>query len=278
MKMNNKKLKRCKIEIIKEMKKSIIPKLNYDFNILEFLNILCVNFKSDYCDYTPKELKIRIIDHSKRVYENVLIIIKFLESNNIRIFNDDEKEDLKFVALVHDVGKVYKDKNHNVFSKIIIEYLFDYFNIKDNNRKERIIEMIYYHNKKDENKELISDLTMIIRDADLFDEQCGRSLSKLTLSQTIDYKNKNRKNLNHINYEFSDSLINLRSSNEYMNEIKKLINMPCNIFLYEELVKAAVKEYDEKTDFHRLKYDNNKLMECIDKSVFNNLPLMIFIK
>ena len=278
MKMNNKKLKRCKIEIIKEIKKSIIPKLNYDFNILEFLNILCINFKSDYCDYTPKELKIRIIDHSKRVYENVLIIIKFLESNNIRIFNDDEKEDLKFVALVHDVGKVYKDKNHNVFSKIIIEYLFDYFNIKDNNRKERIIEMIYYHNKKDENKELISDLTMIIRDADLFDEQCGRSLSKLALSQTIDYKNKNRKNLNHINYEFSDSLINLRSSNEYMNDIKKLINMPCNIFLYEELVKAAVKEYDEKTDFHRLKYDNNKLMECIDKSVFNNLPLMIFIK
>ena len=55
MKMNNKKLKRCKIEIIKEMKKSIIPKLNYDFNILEFLNILCINFKSDYCDYTPKE-------------------------------------------------------------------------------------------------------------------------------------------------------------------------------------------------------------------------------
>ena len=250
--MKTKKLNKHKNQIINELNKSI--NIFDDITGTKVLEILCRKYKSDKCNYSSKDIQNKVFEHGKRVNENAKIIVSFLETNNIRKFTKEEKEDIEFAALTHDVGKLYKEKHHNEFSKIIIEYIFSNNVSFNEKRKERILDMIGNHNKKDENREIISDLDMIIRDADLFDENCGKSLLLLATSYILNNNDMNnlKENLNHIKYIHSDYIINKKSSDNYMNEIKRLINMPCNIYLYEHLVNLAVKDYDKLTYNHRL--------------------------
>ena len=246
--------------IINQFNQYILPKLYKNIKINKCLEIIIDNFESDLSIEDKNILKNKIINHTNRVYKNMKIIINNLELRNCIFLSDYEIFILNTACLLHDIGKVYKNKNHNLYSAFIAEYLLSTDGRFDKNTINDILEIIYYHNKKDKNKSDVNILIKILRDADLFDENCGDSLLYLVISHI---KNKDD-DLNNLNVKKAKILLRQKMSDENRKEIESKINTPGGKELYRHLLDETIEkfymyidyieEYEESEDYYNMKY------------------------
>ena len=238
----------------------IIPKINKETKIIELLNIFINKFKSEKCDDDSETLRRKIISHSNRVYKNMKIIVSNLEVNHHIYLSHEEMFILSISCMLHDIGKTYSDKNHNFYSTVITEYLLTMDERFDSELINKILEVIYFHGKKNKNKDRISLLAKILRDADLFDEECGDSLFYLLIS-----KIKNKKDtLNKLDIVKAKQLLKIKICNEHIEEIESKINTPGGKELYRRLLNETIENfymfidyiegYEEVEDYYNLKY------------------------
>ena len=256
------------------MEECIFDKLDKGMTPIDILHVLCKEFDSDKCDLSYKEKYNKVILHSCRVYKNILLITKFLE-NKGHVFTLEDKENLMIATFFHDIGKLYKEgKNHPLFSKYMASELFKNENMNLNiNRQNKICDMIAWHGNKIYNRDKISFLTKMIRDADLFDEVCGDSLLQLALENIVGKGNPMIKNLNHNVYTFSDMIILDRNDENIKNEILEKINIEENKELYIKLLNEATEKYKRITDWEIRHDEKMKGIKLMDKDT-----IMINIK
>ena len=207
---------------IKEiMEDYIFDNICKEMTPIDILHVLCKGFDSDKCDLSYKEKYNKVITHSCRVYKNILLITKYLENKGY-VFTVEEKEDLMIATFFHDIGKLYKDGGkHPLYSSFMVEYILNTINMSPE-RINRIVKNIANHGNKRHNKDKISFLTKMLRDADLFDEVCGDSLLQLALENIVGKGNPMIKNLNHNIYKFSDMII-LDRNDENIKLAKEII-------------------------------------------------------
>ena len=159
------------IEYIRhELYRKIKPKLYIKMPIVKLLELIIDNFKSDFCEDNKEDLKRKIINHGNRVYKNMKMIVTNLELNEKIFLSKRDKFVLSVSCLLHDIGKVYKDKDHHIYSTIIVDYLLRLDNRFDEDLINDILDVIYNHSKKTKKKNKITILSKIMRDADLFDD------------------------------------------------------------------------------------------------------------
>lgn len=246
--------------IINLIKKYIRCKLNIDMNIIKLLELFISDLKSMYCDDNEKELRRKIISHSNRVYKNMKIIVKNLEINEGIFLSKEEMFILSLSCMLHDIGKVYSDKHHNFYSTVIVEYLLSLDERFDSELINKILEVIYFHSKKDKKQDKISILAKILRDADLFDEECGDSLLYLLISKI----ENNKDTLNKLKIKDAKKLLREKISDENRKEIESKINTPGGKELYRHLLDETIEkfymyidyieEYEESKDYYNMKY------------------------
>ena len=251
------------VNIIKEKINIYVKnKLYKEMNMLKLLEIFITKFDSTLCEDDNETLRRKIISHSNRVYKNMKIIVSDLEINHHIYLSHEEMFILSVSCMLHDIGKTYSDKNHNFYSTVITEYLLTMDERFDNELINKILEVIYFHSKKNKNKDRISLLARILRDADLFDEECGDSLFYLLIS-----KIKNKKDtLNKLDIIKAKQLLKIKICNEHMGEIESKINTPGGKELYRRLLNETIENfymlidyiegYDEVEDYYNLKYIN----------------------
>ena len=242
--------------------KYIKNNLYKNMSILELLQVFIDNFVSKHCDDDNETLRRKIISHSNRVYKNMKIIVSNLEINHHIYLSHEEMFILSISCMLHDIGKTYSDKNHNFYSTVITEYLLTMDERFDSELINKILEVIYFHSKKNKNKDRISLLAKILRDADLFDEECGDSLFYLLIS-----KIKNKKDtLNKLDIVKAKQLLKIKICNEHMEEIESKINTQGGKELYRRLLNETIENfymfidyiegYEEVEDYYNLKYIN----------------------
>lgn len=229
-------------------------------SLIELLNYFIINFKSTLCDDNEKELRRKIISHSNRVYKNMKIIVKNLEINEGIFLSKEEMFILSLSCMLHDIGKVYSDKHHNFYSTVIVEYLLSLDERFDSELINKILEVIYFHSKKDKKQDKISILAKILRDADLFDEECGDSLLYLLISKI----ENNKDTLNKLKIKDAKKLLREKMSDENRKEIESKINTPGGKELYRHLLDETIEkfymyidyieEYEESEDYYNMKY------------------------
>ena len=251
------------VNIIKEKINIYVKnKLYKEMNMLKLLEIFITKFDSTLCEDDNETLRRKIISHSNRVYKNMKIIVSNLEINHHIYLSHEEMFILSVSCMLHDIGKTYSDKNHNFYSTVITEYLLTMDERFDSELINKILEVIYFHGKKNKNKDRISLLAKILRDADLFDEECGDSLFYLLIS-----KIKNKKDtLNKLDIAKAKQLLKIKICNEHMEEIESKINTPGGKELYRRLLNETIENfymfidyiegYDEVEDYYNLKYIN----------------------
>lgn len=228
-----------KQEVVSKMNLYIKNKLSYKTTILELLETIINNFESDFCEDNKEVLKRKIINHSNRVYKNMKLIITNLELNEKIFLSERDKFVLSVSCLLHDIGKVYKDKDHHIYSVIIVDYLLRLDKRFDEDLINDILNVIYNHSKKTKKKDKISILSKIMRDADLFDEECGDSLFYLL----IGISGFKKCNLNKINLKQAKVLLYSKRDQKHKDEIKSKINTPGGYELYEKLLSEAAEKF-----------------------------------
>lgn len=228
-----------KQEIASKMNLYIKNKLSCKTTILELLEIIINNFESEFCEDNKEVLKRKIINHSNRVYRNMKLIVTNLELNEKIFLSKRDKFILSVSCLLHDIGKVYKDKDHHLYSAIIVNYLLRLDKRFDEDLINDILDVIYNHSKKTKKKSKISILSKIMRDADLFDEECGDSLFYLLIG-TSEFK---KSNLNKIKIKESKLLLYSKRDQKHKDEIKSKINTPGGYELYEKLLSEAAEKF-----------------------------------
>ena len=248
--------------IIKNINQYLRWKLNKELNLLEIVNLFCEDYKSRFCDYSKKELTKVIIAHTNRVIKNAFDILDY-ESKYHEIFLSKEEIEILYIALCfHDIGKVHNKENHAIYSTIITEYLLDkeyiklVYNKSYKHVKNCILEAISMHGNKKENKDEISYITKILRDADTLDENCGDSLVDLALlySKGKGKTNPKKCNLNKADYSESDMIMTIRTDKKYMNKIIEKLNNPISILFYKDQIKYAKEKYQLTTRDNRGDY------------------------
>lgn len=227
------------VTIIRILTKYIKNKLSYKTTIIELLETIINNFESEFCDDNKEVLKRKIINHSNRVYRNMKLLVTNLELNEKIFLSKRDKFVLSVSCLLHDIGKVYKDNNHHIYSTIIVEYLLRLDKRFDEDLINDILDVIYNHSKKTKKKDKISILSKIMRDADLFDEECGDSLFYLLIG-TSEFK---KSNLNKIKIKESKLLLYSKRDQKHKDEIKSKINTPGGYELYEKLLSEAAEKF-----------------------------------
>lgn len=225
--------------IISKMNLYIKNKLSYKTTMIELLETLINNFDSDFCGDTKEVLKRKIINHSNRVYRNMKLIVTNLELNEKIFLSKRDKFVLSVSCLLHDVGKVHDDRNHHVYSTIIVDYLLRLDKRFDEDLINDILDVIYNHSKKTKKKGKISILSKIMRDADLFDEECGDSLFYLLIGMS-DFK---KCNFNKIKIKEAKLLLYSKRDQKHKDEIKSKINTPGGYELYEKLLCEAAEKF-----------------------------------
>ena len=228
------------IEYIRhELYRKIKPKLYMGMPMIKLLEIIIDNFKSSYCEDNKEVLKRKIINHSNRVYKNMKLIATNLELNEKIFLSKRDKFVLSVSCLLHDIGKVYKDKDHHIYSTIIADYILRLDERFDEDLINDILDVIYNHSKKTKKKGKISILSKIMRDADLFDEECGDSLFYLLIGLS-EFKNRN---LNKIKLKQAKLLLRSKREQAHKDEIKSKINTPGSYELYEKLLFEATEKF-----------------------------------
>lgn len=227
------------VTIVRILSKYIKNKLSYKTTILELLETIINNFESEFCDDKKEVLKRKIINHSNRVYKNMKLIITNLELNEKIFLSERDKFILSISCLLHDIGKVYKDKDHHIYSVIIVDYLLRLDKRFDEDLINDILNVIYNHSKKTKKKDKISILSKIMRDADLFDEECGDSLFYLL----IGISGFKKCNLNKINLKQAKLLLYSKRDQKHKDEINSKINTPGGYDLYEKLLSEAAEKF-----------------------------------
>lgn len=225
--------------ITSKMNQYIKNKLSYKTTMIELLEIIINNFESDFCEDDKEILRRKIINHSNRVYENMKLIVTNLEINEKIFLSDREKFVLSISCLLHDIGKVYKDERHNLYSRLIVDYLLRLDKRFDEDLINDILDVIYNHSKKTKKKDKISILSKIMRDADLFDEECGDSLFYLLIGVS-EFK---KCNLNKIKLKQAKLLLYSKRDQRHKDEIKSKINTPGGYELYEKLLFEATEKF-----------------------------------
>lgn len=226
-------------EIILKMNIYVKNKLCLKMTMIELLETIINNFESDYCEDTKEVLKRKIINHSNRVYRNMKLIVTNLELNEKIFLSKRDKFVLSISCLLHDIGKVYKDNNHHIYSTIIVEYLLRLDKRFDEDLINDILDVIYNHSKKTKKKNKITILSKIMRDADLFDEECGDSLFYLLIG-VGEFK---KCNLNKIKLKQAKRLLYSKRDQRHKDEIKSKINTPGGYELYEKLLFEAAEKF-----------------------------------
>lgn len=235
------KYKYCdNIEYIRhELYRKIKPKLYMKMSIIKLLETIIYNFESEFCEDNKEVLKRKIINHSNRVYKNMKLIVTNLELNEKIFLSERDKFILSVSCLLHDIGKIYKDKDHHIYSVIIVDYLLHLDKRFDEDLINDILDVIYNHSKKTKKKDKISILSKIMRDADLFDEECGDSLFYLL----IGVSGFKKCNLNKINLKQAKVLLYSKRDQKHKDEIKSKINTPGGYELYEKLLSEAAEKF-----------------------------------
>lgn len=228
------------IEYIRhKLYRKIKSKLYMKMSIVKLIETIIDNFESEFCEDNKEVLKRKIINHSNRVYRNMKLIVANLELNEKIFLSKRDKFVLSVSCLLHDIGKVYKDKDHNIYSTIIVDYLLRLDNRFDEDLINDILDVIYNHSKKTKKKGKISILSKIMRDADLFDEECGDSLFYLLIG-TSEFK---KCNLNKIKIKEAKLLLYSKRDQKHKDEIKSKINTPGGYELYEKLLSEAAEKF-----------------------------------
>lgn len=225
--------------IISKLKLYVKNKLFIKMTIIELLETIINNFESDFCEDTKEVLKRKIINHSNRVYRNMKLIVTNLELNEKIFLSKRDKFVLSVSCLLHDIGKVYKDEEHNFHSTVIVDYLLRLDKRFDEDLINDILDVIYNHSKKTKKKSKIYILSKIMRDADLFDEECGDSLFYLLIG-TSEFK---KCNLNKIKIKEAKLLLYSKRDQKHKDEIKSKINTPGGYELYEKLLSEAAEKF-----------------------------------
>lgn len=251
--------KKTEDDIIRLMDKYIKPKMINCLALPKYFDILLNNFISGYIK--PKKidrLRNEIERHTIRVLEHKDIIMDFGKKQG-RNYDRCDKYMTNVICMLHDIGKLYKDDEyHAIYSYIMVKYLID----NDDNPVHRnhyndILEPILMHGNKEKYKNKIIEYTAILRDADVFDENCGHSLVRM-LYETImwcnidedllkyaepSYKWLDKINLNKENFSISDGLMSMKNSPEYITKIKNKINISWNKYLYDLERQNAIDKY-----------------------------------
>lgn len=225
--------------ITKLMNLYIKDKISHKTTMTELLEIIIDNFESEFCKDSKEVLRRKIINHSNRVYENMKLIIANLELNEKIFLSKRDKFVLSVSCLLHDIGKVYKDERHNLYSRLIVDYLLRLDKRFDEDLINDILDVIYNHSKKTKKKDKISILSKIMRDADLFDEECGDSLFYLLIGIS-EFK---KSNLNKIKIKEAKLLLYSKRDQKHKDEIKSKINTPGGYELYEKLLSEAAEKF-----------------------------------
>lgn len=225
--------------IISKLKLYVENKLYNKMAMIELLKTIINNFESDFCEDNKEDLKRKIINHSNRVYKNMKLIVTNLELKEKIFLSKRDKFVLSVSCLLHDIGKVYDDNNHNYYSVIITDYLLRLDKRFDEDLINDILDVIYNHSKKTKKKNKISILSKIMRDADLFDEECGDSLFYLLIG-VGEFK---KCNLNKIKLKQAKRLLYSKRDQRHKDEIKSKINTPGGYELYEKLLFEAAEKF-----------------------------------
>lgn len=245
--------------IEKMIDKKVMKTLYKEMNLETLLEKLIINFNNKNDTVLMRN---KIISHGYRVYKNAFRIVANLEIKDKIFLTDKEKNILTFACMTHDIGKLYSDKHHNFYSVVIIDYILSKDKSISKDTLNSILEVIYFHSDKGKRKDKISLLAKILRDADLFDENCGESLFILLISRL---KNNN-KDLNKIDYTTSKKLLNEKTNYIYTEKTKRKINIKSNVKLYSKLLQeASVNFYRIVQPFEDEQSDLNKPYEynCI---------------
>lgn len=225
--------------IILKLNVYVKNKLYNKMTMIELLETIINNVNSLYCEDNKEDLKRKIINHSNRVYKNMKLIVTNLELKEKIFLSKRDKFILSVSCLLHDIGKVYNDSNHNYYSVIIVDYLLRLDKRFDEDLINDILDVIYNHSKKTKKKSKISILSQIMRDADLFDEECGDSLFYLL----IGVSGFKKCNLNKINLKQAKVLLYSKRDQKHKDEIKSKINTPGGYELYEKLLSEAAEKF-----------------------------------
>lgn len=171
-----------------EIENNIISILNVDIlskinnkSMIEIINIIFDNFYSGNIKRKEiRKIKYKIMSHTNRVIRHLNIILNFSEYKGRHKYSEYEKYLMFLACILHDIGKIYNDDGfHAIYSYIIAKYLLDLNKNIDIKAKNIILEIILMHGNKNQYKDEISEYTALVRDADLFDENCGFSLTEL---------------------------------------------------------------------------------------------------
>lgn len=217
----------------------IKKKLYKGMSVIKLLNIFIDNIHSNICNEKRPTLRRKIISHSNRVYKNMNIIINFYEMKFHDYLSEEDKFVLTIACMFHDIGKVYSDDNHNLFSTVIVEYFLSMDERFDRDLINKILEVIYFHSNKTKRKNKISLLAKILRDADLFDENCGFSLDILLVSKIANEKN----NLNKLKIKEVKKMLYEKTNDIQKEDIKRKINVPGCYELYEYLLRQSIENF-----------------------------------
>ena len=241
----DKKLEKKIYGLMSEFMKETKHELYSDMKILDFIYILS-DFMINYFDLSEKKIgKIvnKVIAHPSRVLQHVYTILRYLETEGYE-FNESVKYDMLIATMLHDIGKFVtehteiKDRNHNIVSYLMAKYLLDRDKTLNENDKNIILQMILMHSHKKENQEVINLYDKILRDADLFDEQCGDSLYDF-LKSKIQNHNMNMNTFYLIEVEPVIDFLKSKKNIKYINE---RINIEENRHLFKfEFNRAMIK-------------------------------------
>lgn len=138
--------------IILKLNVYVKNKLYNKMTMIELLETIINNVNSLYCEDNKEDLKRKIINHSNRVYRNMKLIVTNLELNEKIFLSKRDKFVLSVSCLLHDIGKIYKDKDHNIYSTIIVDYLLRLDKRFDEDLINDILDVIYNHSKKTKKK------------------------------------------------------------------------------------------------------------------------------
>lgn len=138
--------------IILKLNVYVKNKLYNKMTMIELLETIINNVNSLYCEDNKEDLKRKIINHSNRVYRNMKLIVTNLELNEKIFLSKRDKFVLSVSCLLHDIGKVYNDSNHNYYSVIIVDYLLRLDKRFDEDLINDILDVIYNHSKKTKKK------------------------------------------------------------------------------------------------------------------------------
>jgi HD superfamily phosphodiesterase len=236
-------IKKDHVRNIQKEMNLIIKYFNKDMDILDFLKLFCDKYKSNFVDYDEKDRRNRVYEHSIRVFENMKMIVKFIDSQGI-IIKPELLADVTIATLLHDIGKLYKDTNkHNQYSYVMVDYLLSKNKEITEERKTRIKNAVLYHSNKKHDIENMDFCTKILRDADTLDEEAGNGLYELLMVNITN--NSKKDNLNKIDYSTADKILFDKTDYHHKEKVRNKLNLIYSKELYEYLLYDASARYFE---------------------------------